>query len=60
MKKKKFNSTFSINYSGSIAFEDLAPSEQNKPYLYTEDGALAWFTLNLNNSYKVSDYKYKS
>ena len=38
-----------------IAFEDLAPTEQNKPQLYTADGALAWSTFNINNSYQVND-----
>ena len=44
-----------VKFSGGIDFEDLAPSEQNKPYLYTEDGALPWVIFNLYNSYKLSD-----
>lgn len=54
-KSEKLTSIFAINYQGSIAFEDLAPSEQNKTHLYTTDGALAWYTLNLNNSYQLNE-----
>ncbi len=51
----KITSTFAINYQGAIEFDDLAPSEQNKTHLYTADGALAWYTLNLSNSYKLNE-----
>lgn len=51
----KLNSSFSIKYSGGIAFEDLAPSEQNKPHIYTADGALSWYTFNLYNAYRFSE-----
>jgi hemoglobin/transferrin/lactoferrin receptor protein len=45
-------------YNGKIDFEDLAPSEQNKPYLYAADEngnpyAPSWYTLNLGGQYKV-------
>ena len=36
---------FSV-YNGALAFEDLAPSEQNKNHIYTSDGSLAWTTFN--------------
>ena len=52
----KLRSSFVLKYSGSIAFEDLAPSEQNKPHLYTADGSLAWYTINLYNSYRFNDF----
>jgi len=52
---EKFKSEFYTRFSGGIAFEDLAPSEQNKPQLYTADGALPWSTLNLRTSYKMND-----
>ena len=51
----KFQSSFIVKFSGGIAFEDLAPSEQNKPHLYTSEGALSWYTLNLYNSYHLND-----
>ncbi|MGB3466765.1 MAG: TonB-dependent receptor [Cyclobacteriaceae bacterium] len=42
-------------YSGAKKFEDLAPSEQTKTDIYTEDGSLGWFTLNLRSSYQVNE-----
>ncbi|NVK83287.1 MAG: TonB-dependent receptor, partial [Cytophagia bacterium] len=56
MNVKQLTSTFKVKFSGGIPFEDLAPSEQAKPHLYTTDGALAWYTINIYNSYKLNDY----
>ena len=42
-------------YNGALAFADLAPSEQNKDYLYTEDGALSWVTFNFKMSYQPAE-----
>lgn len=56
MTQGKLTSTFKVKFSGGIAFEDLAPSEQAKTHLYTSDGALPWYTINIYNSYKLSDY----
>lgn len=55
LKQKKFTSSFIARYSGGIDFQDLAPSEQNKPQLYTSDGALPWAIVNLHNSYQLND-----
>lgn len=55
LKQQKFTSSFIVRYSGGIDFEDLAPSEQNKPQLYTTDGALPWAIVNINNSYQLND-----
>ncbi|MDF9795904.1 hemoglobin/transferrin/lactoferrin receptor protein [Catalinimonas alkaloidigena] len=52
----KFIGEFNIRYNGAIVYQDLAPSEQNKPYLYTEEGALSWYTLNLTTSYQLNQY----
>ncbi len=48
-----------VNYNGKIAFEDLAPSEQGKSYMYATDKngnpfSPGWWTLNLNGNYKVT------
>ena len=48
------------NYQGEIAFEDLAPSEQNKPSLYAIDAngnpfAASWYTINLRTQYRFTD-----
>lgn len=55
LKESKLTSSFILRYSGGIDFEDLAPSEQNKTHLYTTDGALAWSTININNSYQLNE-----
>jgi len=55
-QKKKLKSSFIVRYNGGLGFANLAPSEQNKPHLYTEDGALAWYTLNLIGSYQFNDH----
>jgi hemoglobin/transferrin/lactoferrin receptor protein len=53
-KKGGLLAELNVTYSGDKNFEDLAPSEQNKLYLYTADGALAWYTLNLRLKYQFS------
>ncbi|MFC2100428.1 TonB-dependent receptor plug domain-containing protein [Bacteroidota bacterium] len=50
-KLDKFRASLYANYNGRIAFNDLAPSEQNKAYLYTEEGSPSWITLNLKTSF---------
>jgi hemoglobin/transferrin/lactoferrin receptor protein len=54
-RNKGWFSEFNINYSGKKSFESLSPSEQNKIYLYTPNGALGWYTLNLMVSYDLKD-----
>ena len=44
----------SVVYNAAKKWENLDPSEQAKTYMYTEDGSLAWFTLNLRASYQVA------
>jgi hemoglobin/transferrin/lactoferrin receptor protein len=46
-------------YNGKIDFEDLAPSEQNKSYLYAKDKngnpyAPSWYTLNFGAQYQIN------
>ncbi|MDT0675250.1 TonB-dependent receptor [Autumnicola musiva] len=48
-------------YNGEFEFEDLAPSEQDKPYLYAVDEngnpySPAWYTLNLAAQYKLNNH----
>lgn len=47
------------NFNGEIEFEDLAPSEQNKPFIYAVDAngnpyVPSWYTLNFRSQYKIS------
>jgi hemoglobin/transferrin/lactoferrin receptor protein len=46
------------NYNGSRKYEDMAPSETEKPYMYAKDEngnpwSPGWFTLNLKVSYNL-------
>jgi hemoglobin/transferrin/lactoferrin receptor protein len=48
------------NFNGEIEFEDLAPSEQNKPFIYAIDAngnpyAPSWYTVNFRSQYKISE-----
>lgn len=43
-------------YNGWKRWDDLAPSEQSKPHLYTEDGTPAWVTLNIKASYLLTEH----
>ena len=43
-------------YNGKRKFSNLPPSEQNKTHLYTTDGSLAWYTINLKASYTITDH----
>lgn len=52
--KDKLKLKFYSNYNGKIDFNNLAPSEQDKPHLYTIDGSAAWYTLNLKGSYNIA------
>jgi hemoglobin/transferrin/lactoferrin receptor protein len=47
------------DYSGKLDYEELAPSEQAKPYIYATDEngnpfSPAWWTLNMKFSYKLT------
>jgi len=52
-ENKYFKASIFSNYSAAIAFDDLAPSEQSKTYMYTADGAEKWFTLNFKTDIKL-------
>lgn len=56
----KFTIDFSGEYNSELQYNELAPSEQDKAYLYAidENGnpyAPEWNTLNLNSSYQFTD-----
>lgn len=56
----KLSMDLNLIYNGTITHENLAPSEQDKAYLYAvnENGnpySPGWLTLNLKSSYQISD-----
>ncbi|GAA4309365.1 TonB-dependent receptor [Pontixanthobacter gangjinensis] len=57
--KRRLKFDLFAEYNGQFDYEDLAPGEQNKPYLYAldENGnpySPAWYTLNLTGQYELS------
>jgi len=60
-QRPRFQAEFYAEYSGALSFEELAPSEQIKPYLYAQDEqgrpySPSWYTLNLKLSYQLMDW----
>ena len=55
-QKTAWTAEFSLDYQGGISFERLAPSEQEKSYLYSPAGSLAWLSLNLKTEYRIKPY----
>lgn len=56
---KKLRTEFYMIYNGEISNADLAPSEQEKDYMYAIDGegnpySPSWYTLNLKGSYDLN------
>ncbi len=56
----KFFVDFFIDYNGSLDYEQLAPSEKDKPHLYALDAngnpwSPSWWTANIQTNYSVSD-----
>jgi len=59
-KYKKWTLDAFSEYNGKFNFEDLAPSEQNKPFLYAldENGnpySPSWYTLNFGAQYQITE-----
>ncbi|MGA8853665.1 MAG: TonB-dependent receptor [Christiangramia sp.] len=57
--KRRFKFDLFTEYNGQFDFEDLAPGEQDKPYLYALDKngnpyAPEWYTLNLTGQYELN------
>lgn len=49
-----------LMFNGQFDFEDLAPSQQSRPFLYAQDKegnpySPRWYTLNLRSNYKLND-----
>lgn len=51
----QFKAEIALITNAKREFEDLAPSERAKPHLYTEDGTLAWQTLNFKAGYNINN-----
>ncbi len=59
-KKKKWKLDGFVEYNGQFDFEDLAPSQQNIPFIYALDSngnpfSPSWYTLNFAGQYQITD-----
>jgi hemoglobin/transferrin/lactoferrin receptor protein len=59
--KNKWFIDFYLDYSGGFTFNQLPPSEQDKPHLYATDEngkpwSPPWWTLNIKSNYRVNNY----
>ena len=57
--KRRLKFDLFAEYNGQFDFEDLAPGEQDKPYLYALDDngnpySPSWYTLNLTGQYELN------
>lgn len=50
-KNKRLRAEVYSDFQGSKGLMQMAPSELSKLYLYTDDGALGWMTLNAKAAY---------
>jgi hemoglobin/transferrin/lactoferrin receptor protein len=54
--RKMLKGEFFARFNGKRSLEDLPPSERNKPNIYSSEGALGWFTLNLSAQYQLKEW----
>ncbi len=58
-ESQKLYFDFYVDYSGKIDYDNLAPSEQDKPHIYLPDEngnpfSPSWYTLNIKSTYKLN------
>lgn len=58
--KNKFKLDAFVNYNNELSFNQLAPSEIEKDYMYAKDGnsnpySPSWVTLNFRSQYQISN-----
>lgn len=59
-KNQNLQAAIGYNFNGAIAYNDLAPSEKNKAYIYAKDAngnpySPSWSTLNFRSQYSLSN-----
>lgn len=59
-KNQKIRADIFLNFNGEISYNDLAPSEKNKTYIYAIDAngnvySPSWHTLNFRSQYSISN-----
>jgi outer membrane receptor protein involved in Fe transport len=59
--RENFKADFYIEYNGEISAENLAPSEQDKEYMYKIDAngdaySPSWYTINFKVAYQLNEH----
>lgn len=59
-KKNQLKCDVFLNYNSELSFNQLAPSEADKDYIYAKDSngnpyAPSWYTLNFRSQYRIND-----
>lgn len=59
-KRKKLISELYMDYNGEVSYKNLAPSEQEKDYMYASNASgnpysPAWYTVNAKASFQLTD-----
>lgn len=54
-KRKGLSAIITQRYNGAKTYDQLAPSEQNKPHIYTPNGSPSWTTTSINAQYQVNE-----
>ncbi|MDD5089122.1 MAG: TonB-dependent receptor, partial [bacterium] len=52
-ERAKWIAEFFACYNFDKPFDDLAPEEQGKIYLYSDDGTPGWYTLNVRGGWRI-------
>jgi hemoglobin/transferrin/lactoferrin receptor protein len=60
-KEKLLELDFYAVYNTELSFDELAPSERSKPFIYAKDDngnpySPSWYTLNFRSSYQLNQY----
>jgi hemoglobin/transferrin/lactoferrin receptor protein len=60
-EKSGLNLMIYADYNGEVSYDNLAPTERDKPAIYAKDAngkpySPGWFTLNLKGGYQINDY----
>lgn len=58
---KKIKLDLWVDYNGSISYDRLAPTERNKPHIYSSDSngnpySPSWYTVNLKGFYQINKH----
>jgi hemoglobin/transferrin/lactoferrin receptor protein len=54
--QSRISAEFYVRFNGARKLENMPESERLKTHIYSSEGSLAWYTLNLRVHYKATDW----